>query len=392
MRRDLFVVVSLGVDRMARMVLAKMQTRGGRLSRFGERRMMRDLLKHRFVPHCLLGQSSMPKVLSVFYVSVFTLLGSLAPSSVSAQAPTEIGKNHLTVRRELVPIVARANRSVVRVFSGRRQADVALGVIVSADGYVLTKASELQESVECLLPTTQREAAQIVATDETHDLALLKVSAQGLVPIEWAFDAGIEAGELIAIPGRGNAPLSVGIIGGGLGSVPPTQGVLGVVVRQVDGGPKITQVMPGSVAARSGLLVGDRVTHVGRRRVAACRDLAGFVNQFEPGQLFSLTIVRGDSTLAIKTGLDKRAEAVTGSGLDRDVPSAVRVPLSNRRGGFPRVFPHDAYLRPNDCGGPLVNLKGAAIGLNIARADRATSYALPAAIVKAVQERLMPAR
>jgi serine protease Do len=34
------------------------------------------------------------------------------------------------------------------------------------------------------------------------------------------------------------------------------------------------------------------------------------------------------------------------------------------------------------CGGPLVNLDGQAVGLNIARADRVTTYALPARLVK----------
>ena len=35
-------------------------------------------------------------------------------------------------------------------------------------------------------------------------------------------------------------------------------------------------------------------------------------------------------------------------------------------------------LQPWLCGGPLVNLDGEAIGLNIARAGRVTTYALPA--------------
>ena len=34
------------------------------------------------------------------------------------------------------------------------------------------------------------------------------------------------------------------------------------------------------------------------------------------------------------------------------------------------------------CGGPLVNLDGKAVGLNIARADRVATYALPARLVK----------
>jgi serine protease Do len=53
-------------------------------------------------------------------------------------------------------------------------------------------------------------------------------------------------------------------------------------------------------------------------------------------------------------------------------------PLSERRNGFPTILQHDAVLRPSDCGGPLVDLDGKVIGINIARAGRTESYAAPA--------------
>jgi serine protease Do len=46
-------------------------------------------------------------------------------------------------------------------------------------------------------------------------------------------------------------------------------------------------------------------------------------------------------------------------------------------------------LAPSDCGGPLVDLSGKAIGLNIARAGRVESFALPAALVKKALPDLM---
>ena len=50
---------------------------------------------------------------------------------------------------------------------------------------------------------------------------------------------------------------------------------------------------------------------------------------------------------------------------------------------------HDSVLNPGDCGGPLVDLEGKAIGLNIARAGRVESYALPAGIVRETVEKLL---
>jgi serine protease Do len=45
-------------------------------------------------------------------------------------------------------------------------------------------------------------------------------------------------------------------------------------------------------------------------------------------------------------------------------------------------------LQPWLCGGPLVNLDGKAVGLNIARAGRVTTYALPAKLVKKILKNL----
>ena len=41
------------------------------------------------------------------------------------------------------------------------------------------------------------------------------------------------------------------------------------------------------------------------------------------------------------------------------------------------IMQHDSVVLPSDCGGPLVNLEGKLIGINIARAGRMESYSLP---------------
>ena len=60
--------------------------------------------------------------------------------------------------------------------------------------------------------------------------------------------------------------------------------------------------------------------------------------------------------------------------------------LSMRRGGFPTILQHDSGVRPEDCGGPLVDLDGKAIGINIARAGRTETYAIPSDDI----EKLLP--
>ncbi len=60
---------------------------------------------------------------------------------------------------------------------------------------------------------------------------------------------------------------------------------------------------------------------------------------------------------------------------------------SPRRDGFPSVFCHDAILLPDECGGPLFDLDGHLVGLNIARVSRTHCYAVPLATLAAFWER-----
>ena len=65
--------------------------------------------------------------------------------------------------------------------------------------------------------------------------------------------------------------------------------------------------------------------------------------------------------------------------------------MSQRAEGFEQVIEHDTVLQPWLCGGPLVDLDGKAIGLNIARAGRVSTYALPASLVKRIVKKLVSA-
>jgi S1-C subfamily serine protease len=57
---------------------------------------------------------------------------------------------------------------------------------------------------------------------------------------------------------------------------------------------------------------------------------------------------------------------------------------TRRLTGFSRVIQHDSPLYPEQCGGPLFNLNGEAVGVNIARFGRVESFAIPADIAQTV--------
>ena len=56
-------------------------------------------------------------------------------------------------------------------------------------------------------------------------------------------------------------------------------------------------------------------------------------------------------------------------------------PVSKRKDNFPLILQHD-LLAKEAMGGPIFNLKGECVGINIARVDRVTVFTLPAEIVK----------
>lgn len=63
--------------------------------------------------------------------------------------------------------------------------------------------------------------------------------------------------------------------------------------------------------------------------------------------------------------------------------------LSDVRSGFQQVLQHDTVLKPADCGGPVVDLNGKVLGVNIARAGRVETLALPATQVQKLVDVLL---
>ena len=57
-------------------------------------------------------------------------------------------------------------------------------------------------------------------------------------------------------------------------------------------------------------------------------------------------------------------------------------PVSKRKDNFPLIIQHDLPLPKEAMGGPLFDLEGKCIGINIARVDRVTVFSLPASIAR----------
>src|SRR5262249_10672095 len=87
--------------------------------------------------------------------------------------------------KAFAPVVAATRFSIVKLNVNGET--VALGAVVDTNGLVLTKASELKAGkLTCWLANDQEAPAEVRGVDEDDDVALVRVQAQGLKPIQWA--------------------------------------------------------------------------------------------------------------------------------------------------------------------------------------------------------------
>jgi serine protease Do len=295
--------------------------------------------------------------------------------------PGDEGRNHTVVKAAFRDVVADANQSTVQVLASDKH--VALGTVVSADGYILTKASELSGRITVKLADGSRREAELIKTDDTTDLALLRIDADNLTPVRWANADAPLVGSFLATAGAKNEPLAIGVVSVAPRKIPAPGGVLGIAVGQAETGARVDQVLEGSSAARAGLRVNDIIARINDRDIDSRDALISVVGAFRPGDRVQLVVIRGEEKLSISTTLGSRSFSRR-----RDFQNRLGGELSERRGGFEQVLQHDTVLRPRDCGGPVVDLDGNVVGINIARAERVASYALPASVVIDVLDRM----
>jgi S1-C subfamily serine protease len=407
-------------------------------------------------------------------VSVFVLVVSIAAEPASAQRRGRIDRRLLKNSPELLEAVsamaAPASASTVRILVNEEPA--ALGTIVGSDGYVLTKASELDEAgftVE--LPDGSRLPGKITGVLKEHDLAAVKVEATGLTPAtfsaaavnaadagQWLYSTGVGRDGVLAlgnlsVPGLRRIPGSGSLLGvrldnallgipvhavdpGGaaeraglkpgdlimgynqapvstmrdfvrvLRSGPPNatyrlavsrggkaleiplelmNGQAGVTLETQVIGVPVAEVTPGSGAAEAGVEVGDIVIALDERPVRDTGALMAMIREYSPGDEVEVTLLRGgqEQTLVAKLGYR------SGRSQRGDIQNSLGSTLSARAVDFPAVLQHDSILHANQMGGPLVNLKGEVVGINIARAGRVETFALPAQVIEAAIPELL---
>jgi serine protease Do len=294
-------------------------------------------------------------------------------------------------------VVAAAARSTVRVHLDGK--DFGLGVVVSGDGYILTQATDQAGKFAVTLRDGKAHEAQLVGVHKGHNLALLKVAASGLVAVAWAESSVAPVGSWVASVGMSAEPAAVGVVGVATRNVPgakgarrspvPSGGFLGIGLSDEGPGAIVGEVMPNTAAARAGLKVNDVILSVSGKKVPDAESLVRTLSRHKPQETVVLKVRRGEEELEIRAKLGKRNANSLSRG---DFQNNLGSELSEFRSGYPTFLQHDGVVQPKDCGGPLVDLDGRVIGINIARAGRTETWAIPAEVVRSILPDLIAGR
>jgi serine protease Do len=118
--------------------------------------------------------------------------------------------------------------------------------------------------------------------------------------------------------------------------------------------------------------------------IATGDDLPPALAQLTAGAAATLEISRGGARQMIDVTLGRRPTQQEEDEADFAPWSRSTGGTSERKFEFPDVLTHDGFLAPEQCGGPVVDLRGRLVGMNIARADRTATYALPVSVLRAV--------
>jgi S1-C subfamily serine protease len=186
---------------------------------------------------------------------------------------------------------------------------------------------------------------------------------------------------------RNDRRVLTGIVSANIREIPVSGGpALGVVLKEGSKKLEIEEVAEKGGAQEAGIKKGDVILKVAGKVVKTISELSDALKNYKAGSKVEITLRREKKELIVSVRLTAKSELFTEPMSRNDQMSG---DISNRRSGFPRVLQHDILGTSKIVGGPLLDLDGRCLGMNIARANRAESFAIPVEDLKALAERLM---
>jgi S1-C subfamily serine protease len=258
-----------------------------------------------------------------------------------------------------------------------------LGTIVGSDGRILTKASELVGAVSCRLADGRVFPASVEKVPREHDLALLKIDADGLPEARWSRDESIAPGTLIAALAPGQPPRA-GVVSLAARPIPRVTGELGVFLRDGDHGLEVRDVVADEDDVP--LRKGDVVLHVDGQPTP---DLDAYHALMKPESGATIPYAGDPVRVGVRRGGDTLELNFTRPPSNSLLQMYGTRTASRRWWGFPSVFGTDIQLTPKLCGGPVIDRSGRVAGIAIAcrsirSPDKGECHVIPAHVARGV--------
>lgn len=260
---------------------------------------------------------------------------------------------------------------------------VANGTVMTEDGLILTKGSILKTLKKPSVRVDRElyEEVEILGYDEQSDLALIKIKASGLSTPVWG--EAPTPGTIVVTNGattRTRRRAKMGIISAITRPIPEEKvpALLGASFL-LGNGLLIDEVYPFFSADNAGIKAGDRLLSLGGSPVSTREEVLLIMEKHSVGESLAATVQRDGKkqkvTLRFVAPPTSRNDEMSGR-------------FHTRRSNFPECIQHDIPLSIFNAGSPLLNLNGEVVGINIARANRAESFALSRKSVQKAFEKL----
>lgn len=271
------------------------------------------------------------------------------------------------------------NNSIVRFW--RRGRQIVSGTIVTSDGLIVTKSSELMSrNFEVELPNGDRVPGRVVKRIPENDLLFVKVDSH-FPPVNFDHPpetakeiSAMPLGSLVVAVGYQGKPVAMGVRSVQVRNLSEAgYAVLGVHLGTEQDDLSIKRFTRGSAARKSGMRRGDRIVKINQETIENLDQLRAKLHSLTPNTRVPIEFEREGRVAATLVKL--------GSSIARADQAAAGYPqggrLSRKRLEFTDALQTDTPFAPKDTGTPLVDLQGRVLGLNIARAGRIKSYTLP---------------
>lgn len=293
------------------------------------------------------------------------------------------------------PVARDASASTVWVWGQNSRNHVAMGTVVGEGDKVLTKWSQIafaRPPVQVVGGDGKTATASVLGVYQDEDVALLQLEDASFPPVEWSDAPAPGVGRFLVAAGPDGNPLKIGVVAvAERPLIESEQAFIGVAMDPDYTGPgvRIAMVDERGGADEAGLREGDVIRSLEGIQIDAGFQVRNALLGYAPGDSIDLDIERAGEAKSIRLTLGHRPEEEFPGPPERRLRMMRQMggPISLVGDGFPYAIQTDMQLRPNQAGGPVVNLDGEVVGMSISRTDRTRSFMLPAARIVEMLDR-----